>query len=217
MAPDRMNSLELIRNHLESDSGDLAKDMLQAMAQKLMNAEADAICGAEYGSRHPERVNRLNGYRERDWDTRVGTVALEIPKLRQGTYFPSWLLEPRRRAERALVAVIVESYVLGISTRRVDTLVKALGLEGMGKSQVSELLQELNGVVDSFRNRPLDGAPYPYIWLDALVHKCREGGRIVNVATVVATAVNADGHREVLGIDVFTTEDGAGWLAFLRG
>lgn len=115
------------------------------------------------------------------------------------------------------MGVIAEAYVLGISTRRVATLVKSMGLEGMGKSQVSELAQELNAVVEAFRSRPLDGSPYPYIWVDALVHKCREGGRVVNVATVVATAVNAVGHREVLGIDVFTAEDGAAWLAFLRG
>lgn len=217
MASDTLESLELIRNHLEGDGGDLTQKLVKAMAQKLMSAEVDAICGAEYGTRSEERSNRRNGYREREWDTRAGTIQLEIPKLREGTYFPEWLLEPRKRAERALVAVVAECYVLGISTRRVDTLVKTMGLSGMKKSQVSELAQELNGVVDSFRNRPLDGSPYAYVWLDALVHKCREGGRIVNVATVVATAVNAEGKREVLGIDVFTTEDGAGWLAFLRG
>ena len=217
MASDKLGSLELIRNHLEADGSDAVRTMVKAMAQKLMSAEVDALCGADYGARSDERVNQRNGYRTRDWDTRAGTVELEIPKLRQGTYFPDWLLEPRRRAERALVGVVAECYVLGISTRRVDRLVKAMGLQGMGKSQVSELAQELNVIVDAFRNRPLDGSPYAYVWVDALVHKCREGGRIVNVATVVATAVNASGHREVLGLDVFTSEDGAGWLAFLRG
>jgi transposase-like protein len=217
MASEKLGNLELIRNHLEADGSDAVRTMVKAMAQKLMSAEVDALCGADYGSRSDERVNQRNGYRSRDWDTRAGTVELEIPKLRQGTYFPDWLLEPRRRAERALLAVVTESYVLGVSTRRVDRLVKAMGLQGMGKSQVSELARDLDGIVDAFRNRPLDGSPYAYVWVDALVHKCREGGRIVNVATVVATAVNADGHREVLGLDVFTTEDGAGWLAFLRG
>jgi putative transposase len=142
---------------------------------------------------------------------------LNIPKLRHGTYFPEWLLEPRRRAERALCGVVAESYLRGVSTRRVDGLVKSMGIERMSKSQVSVLAKELDEVVESFRSRPLDQGPYPFIWVDALVHKCREGGRIVNVATVVATGVNSNGLREILGTDVFTTEDGAAWLAFLRG
>ncbi len=183
----------------------------------LMSAEADALCGASYGERSETRINRRNGYREREFDTRVGTMPLAIPKLRAGSYFPGWLLEPRRRAERALVAVITECYVAGVSTRRVDSLVQTLGIKGISKSRVSEMAKSLDETVEAFRNRPLDGGPYRYLWLDALTMRCRDGGRIVNVAVVVATAVNADGHREVLGIDVVTTEDGAAWTAFLRG
>jgi transposase-like protein len=161
-------------------------------------------------------VNRRNGYRERDFDTRAGTIELLLPKLRQGSYFPSWLLEPRRRAERALVAVVAECYVKGVSTRRVDGLVKTLGIEGISKSKVSEMAKSLDEMVAAFRSRPLDAGPYTYLWCDALALKCREGGRIANVAAVVATSVNADGHREILGLDVLTSEDGAGWTAFLR-
>ena len=163
----------------------------------------------------PERVTQRNGYRSRAWDTRVGTMELQIPKLREGSYFPS-LLEPRRRSERALLAVIQQAYVEGVSTRRVDDLVKALGCEGISKSQVSRICQELDGVVESFLGRPLDGGSYPYLWLDALTQKVREAGRIVNVSVVVATAVNSEGKREIVGMDVGTSEDGAFWLAFLR-
>jgi len=144
-------------------------------------------------------------------------MEVAIPKLRKGSYFPDWLLEPRRRAERALVAVIAECYLAGVSTRRVEGLVQTLGIAALSKSQVSELARSLDETVTAFRNRPLDGGPYTSIWLDALTQKCREGGRIVNVATVVATGVNADGQREILGVAVITTEDGAGWTAFLRG
>src|SRR5207244_13017085 len=138
-----------------------------------MGAEAQQACGAEYGERSSERSNSRNGYRERDWDTRAGTIALEIPKLRAGSYFPGWLLEPRRRAERALVAVVADCYLAGVSTRRVDGLVKTLGIEGISKSQVSELAKSLDEVVASFRSRPLDGGPYPYLWLDAIGHRVR--------------------------------------------
>ena len=147
----------------------------------------------------------------------MGTIDLPIPKLRKGTYFPEWLLEPRRRAERALMQVVTECYVRGVSTRRVDGLVQMLGLEGMSKSQVSELAKDLDPVVESFRHRPLDDGPYTFVWLDAITQRCREGGRVVNVVTVIATGVNADGHREILGLDVFTSEDEAGWTSFLRG
>jgi putative transposase len=143
-------------------------------------------------------------------------MELAIPKLRQGSYFPDWLLEPRRRAERALVAVVAECYVRGVSTRRVEGLVETLGIQSLSKSQVSELARSLDGEVAAFRTRPLDAGGYPYVWLDALAVKCREHGRIVNIAAVVATGVNAEGHREILGVDVLTTEDGAGWTAFLR-
>ena len=185
-------------------------------AELLMDADVDALCGARYGERSDARVNSRNGHRERRSDTRAGTINLEIPKLRKGSYFPS-LLEPRRRAEQALVSVVCQAYIEGVSTRRVDDLVKSMGIEGMSKSQVSELAQTLDERVAEFRDRPLDAGPYTYVWLDALFHKVREGGRVVSVATVIATGVNAEGHREVLGTDVFTTEDGAGWTAFLRG
>ncbi len=215
--PNTMNPVSWLRKHLEEGDPDLLRSMLGAFVEQLMAAEASALCNAGYGEVTPERVNSRNGYRTRDFDTRVGTIELAIPKLRTGSYFPDWLVEPRRRAERALVAVIAQCYVEGVSTRRVDDVVKAMGIDGISKSQVSELAKSLDAMVSAFRNRPLDGGPYSYIWLDALTQKVREGGRIVNVAVIVATGVNADGHREILGIDLITTEDGAGWTAFLRG
>jgi putative transposase len=215
--PNTMNPESWLRKHLEEGDPDLLRSMLGAFVDQLMSAEANALCNAGYGEVTPERVNSRNGYRTRDFDTRVGTLELAIPKLRSGSYFPDWLVEPRRRAERALVAVIAQCYLEGVSTRRVDDVVKAMGIDGISKSQVSELAKSLDTMVAAFRNRPLDAGPYSYIWLDALTQKVREGGRIVNVAVVVATGVNADGHREILGIDLITTEDGAGWTAFLRG
>ncbi len=215
--PDTMNPLGWLRKHLEADGGtDLIREMVKAFAEVLMSAEASAMCGAAYGERSEERVNSRNGYRNRAFDTRAGSLALAIPKLRHDTYRPDWLLVPRRRAERALVAVVTQCYVEGVSTRRVDDVVKALGIEGISSSQVSEMAKSLDTIVEDFRNRPLDGGPYTYVALDAMVQRVREGGRIVNVAVVIATGVNADGHREVLGLDIFTTEDGAGWTAFLR-
>jgi len=217
MAAPTMDGLSWLRKQLDDADPDLLRSMVKTFAESLMNAEVDALCNASYGERTAERTNSRNGYRERDWDTRAGSMELAIPKLRQGTYYPDWLLEPRRRAERALVAVVAECYVLGVSTRRVDGLVKSLGIEGISKSQVSRLAASLDEDVAAFRNRPLDAGPYTYVWLDALFIKCREGGRVVNVAGVIATAVNAEGHREILGLDVVTSEDGAGWSAFLRG
>ncbi len=212
-----MDILPWLRNLLSEAQPDLLREMVQEFAERLMSAEADALCGAGYGERSPERVASRNGYRERPWDTRTGTMTLAIPKLRTGSYFPDWLVEPRRRAERALVAVVAECYVRGVSTRRVDGLVKTLGIERMSKSQVSELAKSLDEMVEGFRTRPLDAGPYTYLWLDALTLKCREGGRVVNVCVVVASAVNTEGYREILGIDVVTTEDGPAWTAFLRG
>src|SRR6266480_3926350 len=206
-----------LRKQLEQASPDLLRAMVQEMAEALMGAEADALCGASYGERSPERINRRNGYRERDWDTRVGTIELAIPKLRQGSYFPDWLLQPRRRAEQAFVSVIADAYLFGVSTRRVEKLVQQLGVERMSKSQVSRLAKSLDAIVEDFRTRPLDAAPYAYVTLDALVVKCREGGRTVNVCVVHAVGVNRDGFRESLGLDVVTAEDGAAWLAFVRG
>ncbi len=216
MAKDSLDALDWLRKHLDQDAPDLVREMLGAFIERLMGAEVDAMCGAGYGERSPERVNSRNGYRHRDFDTRVGTLDLAVPKLREGSYFPGWLLEPRRRAERALTQVVCQCYVEGVSTRRVDDVVKAMGIEGISKSQVSNMAKELDAVVEAFRSRPLDAGPYTYIWLDALTQKVREGGRVINVAVVIATGVNNEGKRESLGFDVITTEDGAGWTAFLR-
>ena len=205
-----------LRKQLEETSPDLLRVMVKDFAEALMSVDADTICGADYGERSPERVNRRNGYRERDWDTRVGSIELAVPKLREGSYFPDWLLQPRRRAEQAFVSVIADAYLAGVSTRRVEKLVQQLGVERMSKSQVSRLAKSLDRIVEDFRTRPLDGAPYAYVTFDALVVKCREGGRTVNVCVVHAVGVNRDGFRESLGLDVVTSEDGAAWLAFLR-
>jgi putative transposase len=211
-----MDLASWVRKQLEQASPDLLRAMVKDMAEALMGAEADALCGAGYGERTTERVNRRNGYRERDWDTRVGSIELAVPKLRAGSYFPDWLLQPRRRAEQAFVSVIADAYLAGVSTRRVEKLVQQLGVERMSKSQVSRLAKSLDAIVEDFRTRPLEGAPYPYLVLDALAVKCREGGRTVNACVVHAVAVSRDGFRESLGLDVVTSEDGAAWLAFLR-
>ena len=217
MVDTTMDGLSWLRKQVESADTDLLREMVKVFVERLMGAEVDALCGADYGERSDERVNRRNGYRSRPWDTRAGTIALEIPKLREGTYFPDWLLEPRRRAERAFIQVVAECYVRGVSTRRVEGLVKTMGIERISKSRVSEMASELDAQVEAFRTRPLEAGPYTYLWLDALTQKVREGGRIVNVACVVATTVNADGTREILDLDLHTSEDGAGWRAFLRG
>ena len=205
-----------LRQQLHEAHPDMLREMLATMVQELMGAEAQQLCGAEYGERSSERNNSRNGYREREWDTRAGTIELAVPKLRRGSYFPDWLLEPRRRAERALVTVIAQAYLAGVSTRRVEGLVQTLGISQLSKSQVSVMAKSLDGMVEEFRNRPLDGSPYTYLWVDALSQRCRDGGRVVNVCTAIATGVNADGQREILGIDVFTAEDGAAWTSFLR-
>jgi putative transposase len=216
MAEVSLPSLEWLRKQLQEADPDLLRAMVESVVATLMGADADALCGAAYGERHPERTNRRNGYRERAWDTRLGTIALPIPKLRHGSYFPEWLLEPRRRAERALVQVVAEAYLLGVSVRRVETLVQTLGIDRLSKSRVAEMARELDELVATFRTRPLDAGSYAYLWIDAQTQRCRDGGRVVNVATVTAIGVNAEGYREVLGCDVITTEDGAGWTAFLR-
>ena len=216
MVPTNMDALEWLRKHLEEDGSDVLREMVKTFAEMLMSAEADALCGAGYGERSAARVTKRNGYRSRDFHTRAGTIELAIPKLRRGSYFPDWLLEPRRRAEQALTQVICQCYVEGVSTRRVDDIVKTLGIDGISKSQVSEMAKSLDVTVEAFRTRPLDAGPYTYVWVDGLTMKVREGGRIVNVVVVIATGVNANGNREVLGLDVVTSEDGAGWLAFLR-
>src|SRR3954462_836191 len=206
-----------LRKQLEQASPDLLRVIVKDFAEALMSAEVDALCGAAYGERSLERLNRRNGYRERDWETRVGSIELAVAKLREGSYFPDWLLQPRRRAEQAFVSVIADAYLAGVSTRRVEKLVQQLGVERMSKSQVSRLTKSLDQIVEDFRTRPLDGAPYAYLTLDALQVKCREGGRTVNVCVVHAVGVNRDGFRESLGLDVVTSEDGAAWLAFVRG
>ena len=182
----------------------------------LMGAEADAMCNAEYRKRDEDRVNQRNGYRHREWDTRAGTIDLAIPKLRKGTYFPDWLLEPRRRSEKALWVAIATAYLVGVSTRRVDKLAKALGMKGISKSQVSHIAGQLDADVKAFRERTLTSR-YPYVWLDAIAIKTRENKHVVSVAVVVAIGVRDDGHREVLGVDIITQESGPGWSDFLRG
>ena len=216
MVKESVDLLELLRKQAAGGDLDFLREAVAVLAEAVMEAEVAEQAGAAYGERSPERITRRNGYRPRRWVMRAGSIELQIPKLRQGSYFPA-LLEPRRRAERALLAVVQQAYVEGVSTRRVDDLVRSLGCEGISKSQVSRICAELDTVVTSFLERPLDGGPYRYLWLDALTQRVREEGRVVQVAVVVATAVNAAGKRELLGIDVGTSEDGAFWLSFLRG
>jgi len=204
--------------YLEGDDvdQDLPRVMLAAFAEALMSAQASMQCGAGYNERTDERENSRNGYRMRPWDTRVGTINLAVPKLRQGVYSPEFLLQPRRRGEQALMAVVCQAYVEGVSTRRVDDLVKAMGIEGISKSEVSRMAAELDQKVAEFRQRPLDQGPYRYLWIDALTQRVREGGRVVNVSAVIATATNAEGRREIVGFDIVTTEDTEAWTGFLR-
>jgi len=215
-APSSINPARFLHEQLASASPDLLRSMLTTFINTLMSAEADALCGADYGQRSDERSNVRNGYRHREFDTRAGTLDVAIPKLRQGSYFPDWLLERRRRAERALTTVVATCYLLGVSTRRMEKLVDTLGITRLSKSQVSVMAQELDAQVADFRSRPLDQGPYTFVAADALVLKVREGGRVVNVHALVATGVNGDGHREILGLQVTSAEDGAGWLAFFR-
>jgi putative transposase len=211
----KMELLELL-SKAEGGDVDFLREGVRVLAQALMEVEVSGQIGAAHSQRTPQRATYRNGYRPRDWDTRAGTVELQIPKLRQGSYFPS-LLEPRRRAERALAAVVAQCYVEGVSTRRVDDIARQMGLDGISKSQVSRVCAELDEVVAAWRNRPLDAGPYPFVWVDALSMKVREGGRVCNTAVLVATACNADGHRELLGLELGSAEDGASWTAFLRG
>ena len=207
---------QVLAERLTTTHPDVLRELLSTFIHTLMGAEADALCGAGYGQRSTERTNQRNGYRPREFDTRTGTLDLAIPKLRHGSYFPDWLLERRKRAERALTTVVATCYLLGVSTRRMDKLVETLGITSLSKSQVSVMAKELDATVESFRTRPLDAGPYTFMAADALVLKVREGGRVVNVHALIAVGVNAEGYREILGIDVTTAEDGAGWLTFLR-
>ena len=204
-----------LRSLLEKSSdADLLREMIGFTAQRLMALEVQGLTGAGHGERSPERINHRNGYRDRVWETRAGTVELKIPKLRKGSYFPGFL-EPRRIAEKALTAVIQEAYVQGISTRSVDDLVQAMGMSGISKSQVSRLCGEIDDKVRSFLDRPLEG-DWPYLWLDATYLKVRQAGRIVSVAVIVAVAVNTQGRREILGIALGASEAETFWTEFLR-
>jgi putative transposase len=211
-----INPEQFLHEQLAQASPDLMREMLATFINALLSAQADSVCGAEYGTRSGERTNRRNGYRHRDLDTRTGTIDVAIPKLREGTFFPDWLLERHRRAEAALTTVVATCYLLGVSTRRMDKLVRSLGITGLSKSQVSVMAADLDEQVEAFRTRPLHDGPYTFVAADALTMKVREGGRVVKVAVMVATGVNADGYREVLGINTATTESGAGWLGFFR-
>jgi putative transposase len=212
---DRMTIEEVVRDVMVREHGDVVRAALEAVCAQLMEGEASELVGAELGERRPdERMTHRNGYRPREWQTRAGTVELQIPKLRRGSYFPSFL-EPRRRSEQALVSVVQQAYVCGVSTRRVDQLVESLGLR-ISKSEVSRICQALDEHVDAFRTRPLEGA-YPYLFLDAKVEKVRDGGRVVNKALVIAHGVHETGRREILSIDVGEAETEAFWTDFLRG
>jgi putative transposase len=193
---------------------DLLKQMIQYVAQRMMEMDAEGLCAAAYGERSPELLNSRNGYRERLWETRAGSIDLKIPKLRKGSYFPGFL-EPRRTAEKALAAVIQEAYVQGVSTRSVDELVKAMGMGGISKSQVSRLCAEIDERVHAFLQRPIEG-DWPYLWIDATYLKVREAGRIVSVAVIIAVGVNTDGVREVLGMAIGPSEAEPFWSSFLR-
>ena len=215
-APSSIDPAQFLHEHLAQASPDLLRQMLTTFVNTLLSAEADTVCGAAYGASSPERVNQRNGYRHRDFDTRAGTIDVAIPKLRQGSYFPEWLLERRRRAEAALTTVVATCYLLGVSTRRMNKLVGTLGITGLSRSQVSTMATDLDEQVNDFRTRPLDAGPYTFVAADALTMKVREGGRVVKVAVMVATGVNAEGYREILGVQTATAESGAGWLGFFR-
>jgi len=211
MTDDMMSLKDLLA---KSADADVLREMIGFAAERLMEMEVGALTGAGWGEKSAERLVQRNGYRERDWETRAGTVELRIPRLRKGSYFPGFL-EPRRMAEKALTAVIQEAYIQGISTRSVDDLVKSLGMSGISKSQVSRLCEEIDERVKAFLDRPIEG-DWPYLWVDATYVKVRQAGRIVSVAVIVAVGVNSDGRREVLGMDIGPSEAETFWTGFLR-
>ncbi|GBQ93657.1 IS256 family transposase [Gluconobacter albidus] len=211
MTDEKMALLELVE---QASDGDFVREMLAFAADRMMEMEVEARTGAPLGARSASRSTQRNGYRARNWDTRAGTVELAIPKLRKGSYFPTFL-EPRRTAEKALLAVIQEAYVQRISTRSVDDLVRAMGAGGVSKSQVSRLVGEIDERVNSFLSRPIEGE-WPYLWIDATYLKLRQGGRIVSIAVIIAVGVNTDGRREVLGVATGPSEAEAFWTDFLR-
>ncbi|MGQ1797912.1 IS256 family transposase [Kocuria oceani] len=214
-APHIVDPAGLLGEALADASPDLMRSLLQTMINALLSADAEAVVGAEWGRPSPSRVSQRNGYRHRDLDTRIGTIDVAVPKLRTGTYFPEWLLERRKRAESALITVVADCYLAGVSTRRMDKLVKTLGINSLSKSQVSRMAGDLDEHVESFRHRPLGNAgPFTFVAADALTMKVREGGRVVNAVVLLATGVNGDGHREVLGMRVATAETGAAWNEF---
>src|SRR6185312_12722249 len=214
-APHMIDPARMLGQALSDASPDLMRTLLSTVINALLSVDADAVCGAEYGQVSPERVNSRNGYRHRELDTRVGTIDVAIPKLRTGSYFPEWLLERRKRAEAALISVVATCYLLGVSTRRMDKLVATLGITSLSKSQVSRMAADLDAQVAAFRTRPLgDAGPFTFLAADALTMKVREAGRVVNAVVLVATGVNGDGHREVLGVTVATSETKEAWNVF---
>jgi len=214
-APHIVDPARVLGNLLSDASPDMMRQLLQTMINALLSADADAVVGAQWGQPSLERTAQRNGYRHRPLDTRAGTIDVAVPKLRSGTYFPDWLMERRKRAESALVTVVADCYLAGVSTRRMDKLVKTLGIDGLSKSQVSRMAEELDEHVAAFRHRPLDEAgPFTFVAADALTMKVREAGRVINAVCLVATGVNGDGHREVLGLQVATSETKAAWNMF---
>lgn len=216
MTKENVELMSVLGNMLESHQGEQLREMLARMLVEVMNTEVEQMCGASYGARSGERQNQRNGYRPRPFETRLGSLELQIPKLRSGSYFPSFL-EPRRRWEKAFVNVVAEAYVKGVSTRSVEDLVRAMGAQGMSKSEVSRMAKSLDEDVEAFRSRPLGDRAFPYLWLDAIYVKVRENKRSVSRAVLVAIAVNEDGEREVIGVDIAEAEMESSWRAFLRG
>lgn len=216
-APYHIDPTDYLEDLLTQASPDLMRQMLQYFINQILSAQADTICGAEYATVSDQRVNTRSGYRHRQLDTRVGSIDVAIPKLRTGSFFPDWLLERRSRAERALTTVIVTCYFKGVSTRKMNDLVATLGISNLSKSQVSDMAKELDILVEQFRTRPLDQGPYLYVSCDALTMKVREGGQVVKTSVLLATGVNAEGYRELLGMHIATAESVTSWTGFFQG